>query len=152
MNLHGCKKDLHLYDSFKGLPKATRKDRGAIAGKGAFGVGKWMVIRTFKRFDLKIPKIHAGWFQDTLPDQLPEKICFAFLDGDFYQSIKDSLIHVYPRLTPGAIALIDDYNLRRRRDNREIFPGVKRACDEFLQDKPEEMEPPCNGQAYFKKI
>jgi len=152
MNLHGCKKELHLYDSFMGLPKISDKDRGAVAGRGAFGVPKRTVIRTFKNFDLKIPTIHAGWFQDTLPKQLPEKICFAFLDGDLYKSIKDSLVHVYPRMAPGAVALIDDYDLIRNVDRKVIFPGVKKACDEFLQDKPEEMEPPRNGQAYFKKI
>jgi O-methyltransferase len=69
---------------------------------------------------------------------LPEQISFAYLDGDLYDSIKLSLESVYPRLSPGAICLIDDYA------DPAVFPeawnelpGVKRACDDFLAGKPE---------------
>ena len=40
---------------------------------------------------------------------LPEQIAFAYLDGDFYDSILVSLQDVYQKLTPGGICLIDYY-------------------------------------------
>jgi hypothetical protein len=84
-----------------------------------------------------MPVVHKGWFKDTLPHDLPERICFAHLDGDLYDSILVSLEHVYPRLSKGAICLIDDYSdpaVNPQGWNQ--LPGVKQACDEFLCHKP----------------
>jgi len=64
-------------------------------------------------------------------NDLPDKIIFAFLDGDLYQSIKTSLELVVPRLARdeygarcGTI-IVHDYN------NPQL-PGVARAVDEWL--------------------
>lgn len=68
------------------------------------------------------------------------KYSFAYLDGDLYDSILISLKHVYPRLTKGAICLIDDYNdpsINPVGWNK--LPGVKKACDEYLSNKPEKV-------------
>jgi O-methyltransferase len=92
----------------------------------------------FKRYNLPIREIHRGCFKDTLPDGLPGKICFAYLDGDLYESILVSLEHVYPKLAKGAVCLIDDYNdpsINPLGWNK--LPGVKKACDEYLSNKPE---------------
>ena len=97
------------------------------------------LLANFKRYDLPPPEIHAGWFNKTLPDQLPDRICFAHLDGDFYESILVSLEHVYPQLSPGAICLIDDYSDPNVHDGWDRLPGVKRACDEFLANRPEKV-------------
>jgi O-methyltransferase len=90
-----------------------------------------------------------------LPSGLPERISFAYLDGDFYDSILISLQYVYPKLTAGAICLIDDYcdpQINPKGWNR--LPGVKKACDEYLIDKPEKMEFIYSGtysHAFFRK-
>lgn len=122
-----------------------------------------------------MPKIVEGWFNETLHKKLPKAICFAHLDGDFYSSIKESLEAIYPRLSRGAIVVIDDFyssrnhkkieklinqNRYSQESNRKIkiqnlLPGVKKACDEFLKDKEEEIKILVAGeerQAYFKKI
>ena len=97
-------------------------------------------VTIFQRYNLQLPKIHKGWFSDTLPNGLPEKICFAYLDGDLYESILVSLEHVYPKLTKGAICLIDDYNDPSVDPlGWNSLPGVKKACDEYLADKPEKV-------------
>ena len=46
----------------------------------------FVLRRNFRPHSLELPKIHKGWFQDTLPSSLPDKICFAHLDGDLYDS------------------------------------------------------------------
>lgn len=102
-----------------------------------------------------MPKIHEGWFADILPTQLPDKISFAHLDGDFYSSILESLIYVYPRLSKGAVVVIDDYCDPKQLDANNILPGVKKACDEFFKDKKEKVSvlvAGCEAHGYFRKL
>ena len=99
---------LAVYDSFDGLPSATTLD-GPYYKAGELKTSEDVLQRNFKKYNLPAPEIHKGWFNDTLPNGLPEQIAFAYLDGDFYNSIAISLQYVYPKLTSGAICLIDDY-------------------------------------------
>ncbi|MBN2421048.1 class I SAM-dependent methyltransferase [Candidatus Woesearchaeota archaeon] len=154
LDQHEAAKQLHLYDSFEGLPELSAKD-GKISDKaGSMSASMKQVIGNFKRFRVKLPKLHRGWFRDTLPNQLPEKICFAHLDGDLYSSIKESLTYVYPRLSKGAVVVIDDYCDNSVIDVKDVFPGVKKACDEFFRDKEEKVSVLSAGdfpQGYFRK-
>lgn len=140
MNINGSDKALHVYDSFIGLPELTTEDGGTkIYHKGWGTVPEETLLSNFQRHNLQPPEIHVGYFEDTLPTELPEKIAFAHLDGDLYESIKESLEYVYPRLSKGAVCLIDDYCDPEAHDCWNELPGVKHACDEYLQDKPEEV-------------
>ena len=82
-------------DSFEGLPAKTKEDSSAAGDQfkaGELLVTKREVIEKFKRCGLKIPRIRKGFFEDLNPDEdVPEKISYAFLDGDLYTSIKTSL-------------------------------------------------------------
>jgi O-methyltransferase len=132
IDAHDPSRRLHLYDSFQGLPELDEKDRGTHFRPGTILSTADVVLENFRRRGLREPVIHQGWFEDTLPTGLPERICFAYLDGDLYDSILCSLVHVYPRLSENGICLIDDYG-------RDLAPGVEKACDEFLADKPERV-------------
>ena len=124
-------KTLWLYDSFAGLPEKTREDSSAAGDQfksGELFVTKREVIEKFKRQNLPLPKIKKAFFEDLDPtNDLPEKICFAFLDGDLYTSIKTSLTLVQDKMQPGSIVVIHDYN------NPEL-PGSARAVDEWLKN------------------
>ena len=138
-------KKLHVYDSFEGLPP-TKVEDGTVYKEGDLAVSEETVRKNFLLHDLKIPAIHKGWFEDTLPATLPAKVSFAHLDGDLYDSIMVSLKYVYPRLTRGAICLVDDYcDPQINPDGWNYLPGVKKACDEFLSDKPERICYPYSG-------
>lgn len=113
-------KKLHLYDSFQGLPEPSQYD-GSHFKKGQMRCSKEDVIRRFDR----IPEIHEGWFDR---QEYPDDISFAFLDGDFYESILVSLQKVYPRLSPGGIITIHDYT-------KETLPGVRKACKDFFKNE-----------------
>ena len=63
-----------------------------------------------------------------MDEDLPIQIAFAFIDGDFYQSIKVSLSIVERRMMPGGIIVIHDYN-------NPALPGVAKAVDEWLVGK-----------------
>lgn len=145
---------LHVYDSFEGLPEALECD-GPTFKQGALKTSQERLLQNFKDHNTKPPIIHPGFFADTLPSQLPEKIAFAHLDGDFYSSIKESLENIYPRLSPNAVVLIDDYCDPSIHNVNNILPGVKKACDEFFQDKPEKMAvliAGCESHGYFRKL
>ncbi|KJC53662.1 methyltransferase [Bradyrhizobium sp. LTSPM299] len=152
---HGTNKKLSVFDSFEGLPSIGESD-GTSYEEGGLATSEDRVRLNFKRYNLTLPAIHKGWFNDTLPNGLPERICFAYLDGDLYESILISLEHVYPKMTKGAICLIDDYcdpEINPLGWNK--LPGVKKACDEYFNDKPEKVEFIYSGyysHAYFRKL
>jgi O-methyltransferase len=154
LRAYNSDKKLAVYDSFEGLPPAKAID-GDFYKEGYCKTNEDVLRNNFKTYNLPVPEIHKGWFQDTLPNGLPERIAFAYLDGDFYDSILISLQYVYPKLTPGAVCLIDDYcdpQINPKGWNR--LPGVKKACDEYLADKPEKMEFIYSGpysHAFFRK-
>ena len=124
-------KILWLYDSFAGLPEKTREDSSAAGDQfktGELFVTKREVIEKFKRYNLPLPKIKKAFFEDLDPiSDLPNKICFAFLDGDLYISIRTSLSLIQDKMQPGSIVIIHDYN------NPEL-PGSARAVDEWLKN------------------
>lgn len=139
------KKVFHVYDSFEGLPERVLMDNfraGNELHAGDFKVRPEVLVENFEAAGLELPEIHEGWFSDA---QYPEEICFAFLDGDFYTSISDSLNGIYDKLSPGAIVVIDDYG------GFETM-GVQRATRDFLRGKPERRTVVVqSGQGYFVK-
>ena len=129
---HRSEKLLHVYDSFQGLPPPQIEDAGARFVGGDMRATEDELLQKFVDLDLTPPLVHAGWFSDTLPAELPAQICFAQLDCDFYASVTASLTAVYPRLTRGGIMVIDDYGW-------EGLPGATRAVDDFVATTPETL-------------
>jgi O-methyltransferase len=121
----------YAYDSFEGLPDKTTAD-GSSAGvefkAGVLSISKKQFLKTFQKTGLTTPITIKAWFKDLTAEQLPDKLAYVFLDGDFYQSIIDSLKLVWPRLTQGGTITVDDYN-------RAALPGVTLAVSEFFQGK-----------------
>jgi O-methyltransferase len=71
---------------------------------------------------------HVGWFQDTVPADAADisRIAILRLDGDWYQSTKVCLDHLYDKVVKNGIVIIDDYGYNT---------GCKKAVDEFLAVK-----------------
>lgn len=67
-----------------------------------------------------------GWFRDTLPKAPIERLAVLRLDGDMYESTREALEHLYPRLSPGGYLIVDDYH---------VVPGCRRAVDEFRKQR-----------------
>jgi O-methyltransferase len=134
INYFASHKNYHVYDSFQGLPEKLDKDltNNDLYIKGSCETTKDSFIHNFNNLDLKIPFIHTGWFSEIPDEEYPEKISFAFFDGDFYTSILDSFKKVYAKVQKGGIIVIHDYEYIE-------LPGVKEACDEFLKDKVEKV-------------
>jgi len=157
IELYDPSRTLHVFDSFEGLPAPTSADgEKAFLQEGKLKTTREVLIENFKKKHLRLPKIHQGWFDQTLPKELPDEICFAYLDGDYYESILVSLQYVYPRLASGAICLIDDYaDPLSDPSGWNKLPGVKKACDEYLAGKREEMSGLYAGEmshGFFRKL
>lgn len=124
-------KKLWIYDSFEGLPEKTGADE-SVAGEnfkgGELYVTKREVKERFLRANLPVPVIKKAWFNELTDDDLPERIAFAFLDGDFYESIRDSLKLIENKMTDGGIIIVHDYN-------NPALPGVAKAVDEWVEGK-----------------
>ena len=124
-------KKLWIYDSFEGLPEKTVEDNSPLGEdfkKGELVVTKREVKERFLHAGLKVPVIKKGWFADFSDSDLPKKIAFSFLDGDFYESIKDGLKLIENKMSEGAVIIVHDYN-------NPALPGVKKAVDEWISTR-----------------
>ena len=126
--LRGTGRKLWIYDSFEGLPKKTDADESELGRdfcEGALYTTKREIKERFLRAGLALPVIKKAWFRDLTDADMPKKIAFAFLDGDLYESIRDSLKVVENKVVSHGIIVVHDY------DNPAL-PGVARAVDEWL--------------------
>ncbi len=121
-------KRLWIYDSFEGLPEKTLEDTSELGQdfqKGVLNVTKREVKERFLRAGLPVPVIKKAWFNELKDADLPEKIAFAFLDGDLYESIKVSLELIEKKMVLGGIVIVHDYK-------NPALPGVDKAVNEWL--------------------
>ena len=120
-------KKLWIYDSFEGLPEKTVLDE-SVMGIGFKGgelfVTKREVKERFLRAGLPVPVIKKAWFRDLTDEDVPGAIAFAFLDGDFYESIRDSLKLVASKMAEGGVLVVHDYT-------NPALPGVGKAVEEW---------------------
>ncbi len=158
LETHQSDRAFHCFDSFEGLPPTTGKDLNSYeAGEMSGSVEAFK--DNLRSVGLRLPHIHKGWFSDTLPRGLPEKIAFAIIDGDLYESTKCALENVYPRLSAGAVCMMPVYcdkavYVPPTSSLKYQSPGVKAAADEFFADKPEKMSVLYCGEyssGYFRK-
>jgi O-methyltransferase len=124
-------KDLYVYDSFEGLPPLSKHEEGMGWRPGTLNTTEDILIKNFRDNGLKPPYTCKGWFKDVPDYRIPDKICFAFLDGDFYDSIYDSLTKIYDKVQEGGYILFHDYE-------RNDLPGVRAAIEDFLRERGEE--------------
>ena len=129
-------KKLYVYDSFEGLPEKTAEDQspaGLQFKSGELAASKKQLIKNFKQAGLPLPIINKGWFNEISNEQVPQSICFAYLDGDYYLSVLDPLKLIWNKLSPGAIILVDDYA-------NEALPGASKAVDYWLKTHPAKLK------------
>jgi len=143
LDLYNSNKELIVYDSFEGLPPLSEYEKNTGWKAGTLKTTEEVLTSNFINNGLKPPKIVKGWFKDIKDENLPEKICFAFLDGDFYDSIYDSLVKIYDRMSEGGIIMFHDYK-------RPDLPGVDAAIKDFFNEKniKYDIETACDQLGY----
>ena len=118
-------KQYFVYDSFEGLPDVSSYEENTGWRPGTLKTTKEIFKQNFIMNNLPCPVITQGWFKNIAEESIPQKISFAFLDGDFYSSIYDSLEKVYNKVADGGYILVHDYD-------RPDLPGVKAAIVDFF--------------------
>lgn len=131
---------LHLYDTFEGMSEPTEHDKRhdgrlasemlAVSDKSS---GVWAyasledVQETMAQSEYPADNIHyyRGKVEETIPGDVPEQISILRLDTDWYESTRHELEHLWPRLVPGGVLLLDDYGW---------WDGARRAVDEWLEE------------------
>ena len=139
-------KKLYVYDSFEGLPPLSKWEEGTGWREGTLKSTEQILISNFVENNLPPPIIHKDWFKNVPEDKLPEKISFAFLDGDFYDSIYDSLNKIFDRVSDGGYICFHDYQ-------RPDLPGVRAAIEDTFKERGVEytVVEVCEQLGVFKK-
>lgn len=136
-------RDLFLFDTFEGMSPPTESDTrhdgvGAAALLADGDSEYWCraglpdVRRNIASTGYPAERTHfvMGRVEETIPENAPAEIALLRLDTDWYESTLHELEHLYPRVVPGGIVIIDDYGYWR---------GARQATDEFLARLPERV-------------
>ncbi len=106
---------VYVADSFAGLPPPGKDyPQDADIPYHTFtelAISLEEVKGNFERYGLLDNQVRflKGWFKDTLPTAPLTQLAVMRLDGDMYESTMDSLKALYPKLSVGGFAIIDDY-------------------------------------------
>ncbi len=129
-------KHLWLFDSFEGLPKPTDKDQlkddifglGSMAAyEGTMANPQHLVERRLHAIRFPTTRVHIvpGFIETTIEQgPLPERVCFTYVDFDFYEPIRTALRFLDEVLVTEGVVIVDDYDF--------FSTGAKTAVDEFM--------------------
>lgn len=111
-------RELHLFDTFTGIPERTEHDQQHDIGD--FG------DTTAEEVKALIPtaQFHIGMFPETMVETGP--IAFAHIDCDQYVTCLAAIVCFRPRMVTGGVMLFDDY---------ARTSGVTKAVDEVFGNK-----------------
>ncbi len=139
-------RELYLYDTFEGMTPPTAEDvrfdgesaAKRLASHPKEGSAIWAsasledVKAGFATVPYPADRVHfiKGPVESTIPEQAPQKIALLRLDTDWYESTAHELTHLYSRLVPGGVLILDDY---------DWWQGARQATDEFLKRTGEEL-------------
>ena len=126
-------RNLHLFDTFDGfdnkdLEKETNRDERYSTDN--FSDTKLEEVKALFSESNNI-SFYKGYFPDTAKDLKEDKFAFVHLDADLYKPTIDALNYFYPKLSPGGVIIIHDYN--------HTWDGIRKALDEFMVTIPESL-------------
>ena len=139
MRLRQPNRMLHLFDTFEGMPPSADIDRD-YTGRSANEnrqTCRWSTPESWCRagieevtqnlfttgYPSELLRFVPGRVEDTIPQHAPQSISLLRLDTDWYESTRHEFEHLYPRLVPGGVLIVDDYG---------YWQGARRATDEYL--------------------
>ena len=133
----GPQRTYYLFDSFEGLPPAQPIDgASAIAWQHATdkpgyydncSAGEEHARRAMTAAQARAVHIVKGWFSDTVPAFTSnEPIAILRLDGDWYESTMICLSHLFDKVAPGGVIILDDYY---------SWDGCSKATHDFLSQR-----------------
>jgi len=126
---------LHLFDTFEGFKtNDLKEEKGEAATYTTEHFSDTRISKVKNLFeDGADVKIHAGYFPDSTKGLENENFALVNMDVDLYKPTKEGLQYFYPRLSPGGVIIIHDYNYK--------WEGLMDAVDEFVKEIPESIIP-----------
>lgn len=123
-----ARRELHLFDTFAGMPE-TDSARDLHAA-GDFADTSVEAVRSFVG---SAPHVvfHVGLFPATTTELSGRAFALVHVDVDIARSVEDCCEFFYERLVPGGVMVFDDYGFRS-------CPGAKSAVDAFFSAKGRE--------------
>jgi O-methyltransferase len=137
-------REIHLFDTFEGMPPPKSIDRAIkFSGKPASVMLEendksspvWAyapmedVRANLESTGYPMNSVHfiRGMVEDTIPREAPSEISILRLDTDWYDSTKHELVQLFPKLSVGGVLIIDDYG---------FWEGARKATDEYIDESP----------------
>ena len=139
---------LFVYDTFSGMTKPGEEDVNLFGEKATDKFAKkatgedsadW-AYASLEEVKINMRKTGfpeeniiyvQGKVEDTLPKKAPEgDISLLRLDTDWYESTKHELLHLYPKLVPQGVLILDDYG---------HWGGAKQATLEYFAESSEQI-------------
>ena len=135
----GRERELYLYDTFQGMTPPGDRDRTVATGEHASDIlirpeahhiraiaSLAEVRENMGRVGYEASRIHyvVGPVEQTIPDTSPKEIALLRLDTDWYESTRQELEHLFPRLVRGGVLILDDYGW---------WEGAREATDEYFR-------------------
>ncbi|RMF48554.1 MAG: macrocin-O-methyltransferase [Anaerolineae bacterium] len=130
---------LHLFDTFRGLPTPSPADRGFFQ-PGMFASR----LKEVQAYLSAYPQVHfhPGRFPETGAPVSETRFSFVHLDVDVYDSMKACLSFFSPRLAPGGVILLHDYQ----------YPGVRQAVEEIFPAQEASVIPLNTSQCLVRAL
>jgi O-methyltransferase len=154
MGCEGADRDIHLFDTFEGIPEPDGLIDGdrAVSEARELGVGSSGRLTANPQFYTNqgrsfgpvqeclnllteaigypagLVHIHQGLFQERVPEDAEGigPIALLHLDGDWHDSTRICLEHLYDQVVPGGLVTIDDYG---------AYDGCRCATDAFFSSR-----------------
>jgi O-methyltransferase len=125
------RREFHLFDTFEGFPPADLQgetgDAATYTPQNFGDTSLEKVKKTLKGYGDFV--YHKGYFPETTVGLENVPYALVNMDADLYKPTKAGLEYFYPRLSPGGVIFVHDYNPK--------WPGIIRAVDEFKEKIPE---------------
>jgi hypothetical protein len=137
----GATRRLWLYDTFEGMPPPSAVDRD-FNGRSAADLlaaetpETSLIWARSSLDDVKAGMGETGYaselisyvvgpVEETLPGIVPERIALLRIDTDWYSSTYHELVHLWPRLSPGGILIVDDFG---------HWDGARKAVEQYFSE------------------
>jgi len=130
---------LHLFDTFEGMTAPTDRDVDYTGVRAGERFARRKIRDSSEWCNASLEDVRAnlsgtgyemskvvfvkGRVEDTIPEAAPRQISILRLDTDWYESTRHELEHLFPRLSPGGVLIIDDYG---------HWQGSRQATDEYF--------------------
>jgi O-methyltransferase len=134
IHLMDSSREFHLFDTFEGF---REKDLAVESGKAATYTKHNFADTSIERVQQRLsnPKFvfHKGYFPETAENLKEMQFALVSMDVDLYNPTRAGLEFFYPRLSPGGVIIVHDYN--------PDWPGIMKAVDEFAKSIAEPIVP-----------